>query len=636
MKKLYEQIVHNLLSDLALTVGDKVITEHAQVYTENGAHCTYLTGREGLYVSLDVRFSEDGVIFWLDAASENGFPAQNALSMKLGPMTPDGVLASRHDGPWWMYPDFSCDLGALKPKTQSLLLQKGVLHYHLLPLCEGNFRAEFEAGYLHLSSGTEGLTYLTGAFLAVSVSTDPYEAVNNTYTAAVHSGAISVPLREERCVPSLFDGFGWCTWDAFYNDVSSALIYEKLEEFRAKEIPVKWIIIDAGWMQRDGRLLQGLHVNDHFPEGLAACVKKIKEEYGIEKVGIWHTLQAFWDGIDPASTLAQELSDALVMTASGKLIPALDEDGAARFWDAWYSYLAECGIDFVKVDNQSSLPMQLTGTCPTPEGCRAAHAHLERAVDKYFDGIIINCMGMDMENVLSRPRSAVSRNSDDFYPTHERGFIKHLYQNAYNAVWHSHLYCCDYDMWWSDHPESAVQSGVLRAVSGSPVYVSDKIGETNRENILPLLDDDGSLMRCEGAAVPTRDCLYTDCAKEGKLLRICNYAGENFTVAAFNVSEGEITDTVDFGSIPGISEECEYIAYEYFSKTYTRVNAFEDTEITLGRDGVAVWSLYPIQIDEDENTPETEAEYVLLGSSDKYAPIAQKNRVRRSVSSLGL
>ncbi len=629
MKKLYEQIVHSLLSDLALTVGDTVITEHAQVFTENGAHCTYLTGDDGMTIALDVHFADDALIFYLDAKTTEHFPAEKALSMKLGPMMPDAVLASRHDGPWWMYPDFHTELDALKPKTQSLLLQSGVLHYHLLPLCQGNFRAELEAGYLHLSSGMEGLTHLSGAFLAISVSTDPYEAVHNTYASARQVGALTVPLRGERVVPALFDCFGWCTWDAFYNDVTSALIYEKLEEFRAKEIPVKWIIIDAGWMQREGRLLQGLHVNDHFPEGLAAAVKKIKTEYGIEKVGIWHTLQAFWDGIDPASPLAAELGDALMKTASGWLIPALDEDGAARFWDAWYSYLADCGIDFVKVDNQSSLPVQLTGTCPTPEGCRAAHENLERAVDNYFDGIIINCMGMDMENVLSRPRSAVSRNSDDFYPTRERGFIKHLYQNAYNAVWHSQIYCCDYDMWWSDH-ESAVQSGVLRAISGSPVYVSDKIGGTNRSNILPLLDDDGSLMRCEGAAVPTRDCLYTDCTKEGKLLKVCNHAGENFALAAFNVSDCEITDVIDYGTIPGISDRCEYVAYEYFSKKYTRVSASEDTEITLPRDGVAVWSLYPIEVDDDE------VEYVTVGAPDKYVPIAQKMRIRVTVESMGV
>ena len=631
MKNLYEQLVRDLLCDLKPTRGGTTYAEHVQIVTDDGVRCTYLTNEDGFRAELQVTFTQEAVLFSLDASCTEGFAAQKALSFRLGPTVPDAMLGSRHDGPWWMYPTFGGDYASLAPKTQSLLLQKGVLHYHLLPLCSGNFRAEFEAGCLYLSSGMEGIKHMQGTFLAAAVSTDPYEAVRNTYTAARNTGAIAVALREERTVPALFDGFGWCTWDAFYNDVSSALIYQKLEEFREKDIPVKWIIIDAGWMQKNERCLTGLAENDHFPEGLSAAVKKIKEEYGIEKVGIWHTLQAFWEGIDPGSPLAEEMGDALIMTASGKLIPSLDADGADRFWNAWYSYLSSCGIDFVKVDNQSSLPVQLTGTVPSSEGCRAAHAHLERAVERYFDGVIINCMGMDMENVLARPKTAVSRNSDDFYPTHERGFIKHLYQNAYNAVWHSMLYCCDYDMWWSDHPESAIQSGVLRAISGSPVYVSDKIGETNRENILPLLDRDGMLMRCDGAACPTRDCLYTDCAEEGHHLRVWNRAGDCFAVAAFNVSEESVTDVLDFGTIPGISEDCEYIAYEYFSKTYTRVNAFEDLEVTLPRDGVAVWSLYPIEVDEDE-----EREYITVGDGDKYVPIASQFKQRVCVDDLML
>ena len=95
-------------------------------------------------------------------------------------------------------------------------------------------------------------------------------------------------------------------------------------------------------------------------------------------------------------------------------------------------------------------------------------------------------MGMDMENVLARPFTAVNRNSDDFFPNRERGFISHIIQNVYSAIWHDQMYYCDFDMWWSMH-ESAVQSGVLRAISGSPVYVSDKIGESNAANIAPVV-----------------------------------------------------------------------------------------------------------------------------------------------------
>ena len=56
MKKLYEKITSELLSGLVLTVGERTLTDHAQVYGENGAHCTYLTGDDGMTIALDVDF----------------------------------------------------------------------------------------------------------------------------------------------------------------------------------------------------------------------------------------------------------------------------------------------------------------------------------------------------------------------------------------------------------------------------------------------------------------------------------------------------------------------------------------------------------------------------------------------------
>jgi len=241
--------------------------------------------------------------------------------------------------------------------------------------------------------------------------------------------------------------------------------------------------------------------------------------------------------------------------------------------------------------------------------------------------VVINCMGMDMENVLSRPYSAVSRNSDDFFPKRERGFIKHLVQNAYNAIWHNQMYHCDFDMWWSDHPESAIQSGVLRAISGSPIYVSDKIGESNAANIAPLVEDDGRIMRCDYAAKPTTDCLYIDCRAENKLLKLWNRSGDAFAAALFNVSDGEVTDRLDSRTIPELRRDCDYIAYEYFTKKFTRVNFFRDETVTLPRDGAAVYSLYEVKKDGD-------GEYIELGDTAKYVPIASRHKVKTPVCAL--
>jgi raffinose synthase len=40
---------------------------------------------------------------------------------------------------------------------------------------------------------------------------------------------------------------GWCTWDAFYHDVSAQGIMSGLDSFRRAGVQPRWIIIDDGW-----------------------------------------------------------------------------------------------------------------------------------------------------------------------------------------------------------------------------------------------------------------------------------------------------------------------------------------------------------------------------------------------------
>lgn len=140
----------------------------------------------------------------------------------------------------------------------------------------------------------------------------------------------------------------------------------------------------------------------------------------------------------------------------------------------------------------------------------------------YMDGAVINCMGMAMENILAKPLSAISRNSDNFVPDKENGFAEHLLQNAYNAVYHNELYCCDWDMFWTKHKDY-VKHSLLRAVSGGPVYFSDKIGDTKPKVLKPLVYLNGKILMMERSAKPTADCIFTDPMKSG-VLKLTNVA----------------------------------------------------------------------------------------------------------------
>ena len=57
--------------------------------------------------------------------------------------------------------------------------------------------------------------------LLVAAGDDPFALVEESVIAAAKLSGGAKPLRDKH-VPATADGFGWCTWDAFYTRVSAA------------------------------------------------------------------------------------------------------------------------------------------------------------------------------------------------------------------------------------------------------------------------------------------------------------------------------------------------------------------------------------------------------------------------------
>ena len=171
------------------------------------------------------------------------------------------------------------------------------------------------------------------------------------------------------------------------------------------------------------------------------------------------------------------------------------------------------------------------------------------------------------------------------------------------------------------------QSGVLRAISGGPVYVSDGIGQTSAANIIPVVGKDGDICRLDNAALPTVDCIYSDSRKNGKLLKAYNNSADNIALAVFNISKEAISESITLDVVPIIDADKEYIAYEYFTKKFTRVNKDTVIDASLDVAGVLSYSLYPIMNGDD-------GEYIVLGDCDRYVGIATKEKKTVYVSEL--
>ena len=399
-------------------------------------------------------------------------------------------------------------------------------------------------------------------------------------------------------MPEIFQSLGWCSWDAFCRDITEQKVKEKAREFAQKQIPVKWMLMDDGWMTMD---LEKEVLKDYkpdiakFPNGFQQMVEDIKDQTNVDYFGVWHALCGFWKGVEKDSFLYEKKKAVLYHTANDKFIPN-PIIGAEQFYRDWYEYLRNEGIDFVKVDGQSSFWNFAYGSLPVGPATKGMHQALE-AGGAYMDGAIINCMGMAMENILSRPTSAISRNSDDFVPNKENGFAEHLLQNAYNAIYHDAIYYCDWDMFWTKHPD-AIKHSLLRAVSGGPVYISDKIGDTNADVLRPLIYEDGKLLMMERSAKPTEDCIFKDPKKEG-VLKLYNTGRQGQIraggIVVYNLLETSQKYFISPTDIKGIEESNQYVMYEYFTKEYSIVSRDSKIEREIDKNGYAWYILLPYE-----------------------------------------
>lgn len=521
--------------------------------------------------------------------------AEKSVEFELNLPETEKVLGSEHSSPWWMAPQFRNSFDELDMRSQGALLKSGDEYIYLLPLNGDNCFCEFGRGRAYLSIGSLEYDWVSGPFLCVSRSGDPYSAVRNAFYFAKANGGIRGKLIEEKEWPRQLKGLGMCTWNMCYKDLTSEKIYAKLAELREKKIPVKWFLFDNGWLQvKDSALLSFKENRERIPEGLKECISRIKNEFGIEYVGLWHTFDGFEMGIHPQGELYEEQKQNLELMPGGTVQLSDDEQKAFAFWDSWHTYFEECGVDFVKVDSQSTYPILVEGKKSNTGYTRSNHKALEKSVDKHFGGAVINCMGMDMLNVLERD-SLISRTSGDFDPegSSER-FYKHLYQNVWSCLWHGAMYVGDFDMFWSAPCKYLRHESVLRAISGGPIYLSDEIGISDYDNVRPCINEDGSLPLMEHCALPTRDIIFEDCIKDRRLIKVWNEKGGNFALALF-AADNIADEVVGLDCIPGTDPDADYMVCEYFTGSKFCMKGSGSFTVSLNSDEVRAYSVMPVK-----------------------------------------
>ena len=558
-------------------------------------------------------------VMFVDVSADSPLDSETAVSIDF-----DLPGLARFMGDWRRY-EFWCStcfgekLSEVENNTQGFIAELDDGSFTVvLPLVSDDYKAvligtEDNLLRCQVFSWYKGLkTCKCPAFVTAS-GYDPYALLEDCAREAVKVLNKDLKLINERKYPEILEYLGWCSWDAFEIRVDEPSIKAKCEEFKAKGIPVRWMILDDMWgevhdfygaayktreemfdLMHRSKLYSFKADPKRFPDGLKALVGTVNG-YGI-KMGVWHPITGYWKGIDKSGELYQEYKDALIDTYEEVCIPSFETDKAYRFFRGFHDYLKSCGVEFVKVDNQSINRRYYKGLAPVGKTAALYHKALERSVNEHFGGNMINCMGMASEDMWNRSDSPVSRCSDDFKPEDRAWFVKHITQCTYNALIQGLFYHEDFDMWWTDDGQ-AFKNSLLRAVSGGPIYVSDTLGRSNAGILAPLCLEDGRILRCDRPGVPTRDCLCVDPTKSGRAFKVRNTANGCGIMAVFNLSADNkpVTAVISPSDIEGLIGE-EFGVYDNLNRKLTVLKRDEAISLTLeDNDSLALFNIIPLK-----------------------------------------
>ncbi|KAK7396251.1 hypothetical protein VNO78_17123 [Psophocarpus tetragonolobus] len=493
---------------------------------------------------------------------------------------------------WWMTQRMGTCGRDVPLETQFMLIESKesdvdrenspIIYTVLLPLLEGQFRAVLQGNdkneiEICLESGDTDVETDQGLHMVyMHAGTNPFEVINQA-VKAVEKHMQTFVHREKKRLPSFLDWFGWCTWDAFYTDVTAEGVEEGLKSLSKGGTPPRFLIIDDGWQQIENKAkdvdcvvqegaqfatrLTGIKENTKFRKssqndehisGLKHLVDGAKQHHNVKNVYVWHALAGYWGGVKPAATGMEHYDTSLAYPVQSPGVlgnqPDIVMDSLAvhglglvhpkkvfNFYNELHAYLASCGVDGVKVDVQNIIETLGAGHGGRVSLTRSYHHALEASIARNFaDNGCIACMCHNTDGLYSAKQTAIVRASDDFYPRDPASHTIHISSVAYNSLFLGEFMQPDWDMFHSLHP-AAEYHAAARAIGGCPIYVSDKPGNHNFDLLQKMVLPDGSVLPAQLPGRPTRDSLFSDPARDGtSLLKIWNLNKCSGVVGVFN------------------------------------------------------------------------------------------------------
>ncbi|KAI9662662.1 MAG: hypothetical protein M1831_002705 [Alyxoria varia] len=375
------------------------------------------------------------------------------------------------------------------------------------------------------------------------------------------------------------DGLGYSTWNALGRDLTEQRLLDCVKTLREHKVPVSSLIIDDNWqsLDEDRRWTRFEANRDGFPQGLNSTVAKIGEQHpGITTIGVWHALFGYWNGVSPDGEIARTYATRKVdvepsWTNSTTSMTIIDPSDITRALKDFYDFLSTSGINCVKCDVRSAADT-LSHPFDRQSLQKSYLSASEIAYFSHFGSRTVACMSQAPTNLFfshlpQNIAETVLRNSDDYFPDEEASHPWHVWCNAHNAIFTRYLNVVpDWDMLQTKHPWGWFHAAA-RAVSGGPVFITDRPGEHDMQVLDALTAEtprgDSVVLR---PSVVGRSMTAFEARGEG-LLKVGAYHGGGRDGAAitavFNITDLAMTEILhvarDFMGTDGDASAKEYV-----------------------------------------------------------------------------
>lgn len=445
---------------------------------------------------------------------------------------------------WWMRPVFGSQV---PPETIMILFQDEQQQYRLIiagdasvPSC--SLRQE-ENGAVILTSNNENKDV---ARLYCGAGRDPYDLIRDGMQQVTHKHATSPVVKRSRPKTTL----GWCTWNAFYTQISGSKLVKQAETLRALA-PVQWMILDDGWQHTtNDEAENGQQWKERLESPLQESPSKFSDLslrdtisqsklLGIKDVWVWHTLMGYWLGVkDDVNLLYPHFPSGILDNDPSASREASVEKGIGiprncdTFFDSYHNYLKSCGVSGVKVDAQGVVGtlsaykwgeaiMERDSSAGGGDDDDSVVSKLEKSLagsvrSHFSQQNILHCMSHDPEIIFRLGQLydtlPLMRASDDHYPENRHSHGPHIVACSFNALLLSHVSVPDWDMFATnlDNEMMVRLHAISRCLSGGPVYISDAPSRVKKDVVDCICCTDGTVLTCRETALPTAQCLLTD------------------------------------------------------------------------------------------------------------------------------